>query len=1613
MANYQTREPPISSPSTHRDPDEQAAAHDGARRLDPGLRFLEVARARPDLVAVREGARCVTYGQLAAQAAALALQIRGARAEPGLVAAVAEQSLHAVLALVATALAGAGCQLLSAAMWRKDLREACSGKLVLTEGKLAATFGEASVLRLDHAPSGSADDTSRPPDWLVGASVQETIILSGAKKLTRGELSAWLDSVSSLGLPSEHVLQLSDPASLAFALQTWTALANGGSLELARADAPALQTLTRIDPLAEAQAQGTWILAVSACNELLARDPRALDKARALLLLGSGLDAAHEGVLGAYAGRAPALLYLEGLSGQAGFVGRLEKQDGNASLTALGRPLVTLASDPIALSGGHGPARSGGLWRVFALDDVSRAKQFWHSQLAGIPPCIDLGSERARLPSQRYQPAQEELEISSALAAQVDALALRCEAAADIVLLAALAVVLQRRSASSEVVLGTALAGEHHALPLRLSAAGCRSFSAFTRRVQAILLGARQHPLAFEGLLDLLQPELDPSHHPVYQVMFRTAAQAPDAHRLRSVSSLDSSAPQCDLTFEVGGVSTNTQLTVHFDASYLDAATVRRLAGEYLTFLRHAVEEPDAELTELPWLPDEERRLVLETWARGPAGAGQFTVVTERVAEQARLKPDAPALVDANQSFSYAQLERATDALAARLQRLGVRSGSVVGVYLDRSAQTVIALLGIMKAGAAYLPLDPTYPKERLALMVADSDAAVIVSRVALLPEAGRLGASVLAVDQDTASPAVLSLPELSEQSLAYLIYTSGSTGRPKGVKVTHGNLVTFLAAMDDCFGGDGAGTWLAVTSISFDISVLELLWTLTRGFRVVVQGEQTAPAAATSLSLRAPAHPAVELSLFFFGNAPAAEPEAVDPYRMLFDAAAFADEHDFRAIWTPERHFHSFGGLYPSPSVLAAALAAHTKRIGIRAGSVVLPLHDPLRVAEEWALLDNLSHGRIGISFASGWQPDDFVLAADSYADRKAKMLTALEEVRSLWRGGRLRRRNGKGVETEVAVYPRPVQKELPVWLTSAQQPETFRVAGEVGAGILTHLIGHTLEQLADKIKIYRDAFRKAGHPGEGHVTLMMHTYVGADLDEVKRTVRKPLKDYIATSYDLMSGLGRALKVDMNGLPPEELEQLLEHGFERFFESSGLLGTVDTVSTQIARVEAIGVDEVGCLIDFGVSDEQALQALRHLVDARSAYLRQRAERNVDEVPDLSIAAQVARFEVTHLQCTPSLASSLLAEDSSRQALRSLRRLLVGGEALPPELAAELAEAVGGSVHNMYGPTEATVWATSSAVERGRPPMIGRPLAGYAAYVVDGALRPVAIGVPGELLLAGAAVAAGYHGRPELTDEKFLPDHLSGERGGRLYRTGDLVRWRTSGELEFLGRIDQQVKLRGRRIELGEIEAALDSLPAIQRAVCALRGEGGAKRIVADCVTHGDAELPLEAELRAELGRTLPEFMHPTSFVRLAAFPLTPNGKIDRKALPDPLHPSQLPSDHQAPVGALEQTIAAVWSEVLRNERIGRHDNFFSIGGNSVLVVAARGRLLEKVDGALSLVDMFRSPTIASLAATISARALPKPAASSVAARAAEAAQRRRGVGARNRIRLEGTEKME
>ena len=1012
---------------------------------------------------------------------------------------------------------------------------------------------------------------------------------------------------------------------------------------------------------------------------------------------------------------------------------------------------------------------------------------------------------------------------------------------------------------------------------------------------------------------------------------------------------------------------------IHSLSDVVSSTAALRISGELQTFLAALFANPSVALKTTNLLNTQ-----ADNWMRGfnntavPVEYGSG--VHELFSAIAHEAGDSTALQFRSEQISYAALDTRSNQIAALLHSHGVQEGMCVGIYLNRSIDMVAAVLGVLKTGAAYVPLDPAFPEMRLRQMVEDAALSCIIS-----DEKGKQSwenntVPILSLESDLTeyeSPCAAGLLERNPDALAYVMFTSGSTGRPKGVKITHKNLLNFFTGIDSRIGKSAEGTWLAVTSLSFDISVLELLWSLCRGLRVILfdHADGIAPGSrSTETSL--------DFSLSYFASE-TSEFSAADGYALLYAGVEFADKNNFLAVWTPERHFHNFGGLFPNPAVTSAALAARTEALAIRAGSVVAPLHHPVRIAEDWALVDQLSNGRAGVSFASGWQENDFVLRPEAYARRKEEMFTTLESVRKLWRGETVSFTGVDGKTVPVAIKPLPVNPELPVWITAAGNPETFRLAGESGANVLTHLLGQSIADLASKIRIYREARKQAGYETKGQVTVMVHTFVGHDRASVRAAVYKPLTNYLQSAVGLIreapyafptfkkpsAAIAAKVEQGVRDFTTQEIEQLTDFAFERYFESSGLFGTPAECVERACELHAVGADELACLIDFGVPHAAVLDSLPLLNQVREATQRALQGQRY------SLAELLARETITYFQCTPSFMELIADVPEALNGLSRIDTIMLGGEPLKTTLLERIRPAITGRLFNMYGPTETTIWSSICDVRAANwEPVLGEPIANTGIYIVDVLGRLVPPGKTGELYITGAGLAAGYIGKPELTNERFVTLQTpAGEQ--RAYRTGDYGRIHPDGRFEFAGRTDGQVKVSGHRIELTEVERALGSIATVDQCVVVLSTLNDTAILKA---YYRSAQDFSAQSLREKLGECLPAYMIPAQFVRLDALPLTPNGKVDRVSLAARVEETE-PITVSAKNSTVLETVQSVWASILLDSDLNIDTNIFDLGANSLMVVQAAVQLREILQKDIPLVDVFRNPTIRAFVASLEA----------------------------------------
>ena len=614
--------------------------------------------------------------------------------------------------------------------------------------------------------------------------------------------------------------------------------------------------------------------------------------------------------------------------------------------------------------------------------------------------------------------------------------------------------------------------------------------------------------------------------------------------------------------------------------------------------------------------------------------------------------PSQIAIVYGGLEVSYRELDRRANRLAHVLAEGGVPGGSLVGIRVCHGIDLAVALLAVLKAGCAYLLL---HSHQSTSGSAVDSRIAALIGEHGSLSCGAQSRSVLIDIHKNQGRSCSVTRPGIPVRAdaVSHVSYTPVACATQDGSwhEYRHSDVVRVLQEQDATVGCDSSDTVLVADALSQGCG-LELLWPLARGAKVIVATHRCSGDSTQEHRRSKP----LGVSLFFFSAA--ATPErALDGYRLVLECARLGDSLGFEAIWTPERHFHEFGGLYPNPSVMSAALAVVTERISLRCGSVVAPLHDCIRLVEEWSLVDNLSRGRVGLAFASGWHANDFALAPTAYANRKEIMIAQIADFLRLWHGEDAVRTNGEGKPITVRIFPRPVQAEPQIWLASSGSIDTYRRAGQVGANLLTHLLDQDLAQLMAKISAYREARRSAGYARPGRVTLMIHAFLDGDPVLARAKARGPFKEYLRTATELWRVLFGSVGTDyLKELSQEDMEVMLDRAVERYFKQSGLFGSAESTLPLLQAFSAAGVDEVACLVDFGVSTEDALNGVYELARLKRAYEAEVAD-TADSLPHL-----LDEYQFTVVEAPASLVVSAWRWPEAIQALAGKRVVLVGTE---------------------------------------------------------------------------------------------------------------------------------------------------------------------------------------------------------------------------------------------------------------------------------------------------------------------------------------------------------------
>jgi len=861
---------------------------------------------------------------------------------------------------------------------------------------------------------------------------------------------------------------------------------------------------------------------------------------------------------------------------------------------------------------------------------LERQLAYWRKQLASLPTLLELPLDYPRPPVQSVHGNRISLHLTAGLSDRLQDLSKSQDATLFMTLLAAFQTVLLRYSGSDDLAVGTPIASRNqveiegligffvNTLVLRANLRGNPAFTALLARVRETALGAYGHQdLPFEKLVEELKPERNLSHTPLFQVIFAlqnaSLSETTFAGLRLTPLPIDTGAIKFDLMMtaeEVANEGMLLQLT--YSTDLFKTATAQCMLDHYHNLLKSIVESPEQYLSELEMLSTAERDQLLGAWNATKRDYGPPVCVHELFEAQAERTPTAVALEYERQQMSYAELNGRANQLAHYLRGLGVGPEIRVALCVERGPEMVVALLAVLKSGGAYVPLDPEYPPERLQFIAEDAEVSVLLTQSQVRVRVPGVKTRIVELDtgwEQIAGHSRANPPATAQAgNAAYIMYTSGSTGRPKGVVVIRRGLTNFVRAMNDIFSNSTPDQWIAVTSICFDISVLELFWTLAHGDHVIL-------------------HPGLK---------------------------------------------------------------------------------------------------------------------------------RARQEV------------NVNGKKHEPASSPE----------------ESWNYSGK-----------------------------------------------------------------------------------------------------------------------------------------------------------------------------------------SLQCTPSFMAGLMELWKTRTQRPVLKKLLLGGEALPPALVRNLAGISQEGIYNMYGPTETTVWSSVHRLHAAEDTIsIGLPVANTQMYVLDETMALVPAGVTGELYIGGTGLARGYWKQPGMTAERFVPNPFSAEAGERMYRTGDLVKRHADGNLEYLRRIDHQIKVRGYRIEPGEIQAVLAQHAQVKESAVIARDYNNDKRLLAYVVCAAQSSIT-SLDLRQYLRDRLPDYMVPNVIVLLEHMPLTPNGKLDRQALPNPEEPAMNAANSAIDRGnELEQTIAAVWQNLLRTSKMRLDDNFFDLGGHSLLVIQMRSALFEALNRDIAVVDLFSYPSIRSLA---------------------------------------------
>lgn len=1285
-------------------------------------------------------------------------------------------------------------------------------------------------------------------------------------------------------------------------------------------------------------------------------------------------------------------------------------------------------------------------WQRGRLEGPGLAEDldYWRKALAGAPPVLDLPTDRPRPPVQTSRGGSTSFELPAALMARLRTLSRGAGATPFMTMLAAFAVLLQRYSNQDDLVIGAPIANRTrpeteqlvgffvNTLALRVDLTGDPTFGELLERVRAACLGGYAHQeLPFERLVEELHPERDLSRSPFFQVSFvfqNITMPDLDLSGLRvSPMTLDSATARFDLELQVFDRPEGLSGWFEYNSDLFDGVTVERLSRSLRLLTEQIVETPGRRLSQFSLLGEQEQRPLAEEPNRTHRRWPDLAWAHDSFETRALATPAAVALVAADQTLTYAELDRRANQLAHHLHRLGVQRGDLVGICTERTPEMVVAVLGTLKAGAAYVPLDPSYPAERLAFMLADSGLRILLTQSSLVaglplepeaePEATAPALRVVCLDEVAEALAAerATAPEvaISGEDLAYVIYTSGSTGKPKGVQIPHRALANFLRSMAERPGIAPEDALAAVTTLCFDISVLELLLPVTNGARVVLLSREVA---ADGVLLRA--------ALSDFGaTLMQATPST---WRLLLDAG-----------WTPAPGFRMLCGGEALPADLARQLA--------RTGEQLWNMYGPTETTI-WSAVARIGEGPVvlgepiantelhvldaGRAIVPPGVPGELYIGgaglARGYLGRPE--LTAERFVPHpfplglgdrLYRTGDLVRRRGDGSleflgridhqvkmrgfrielgEIEAVLAQQPVVRQSVV-MVREDAPGDQRLVAYVVPDPSRAEPEQNDEDLDQWRSIWDGAYEAStpdvdpafdisgwidSYTGEALSAGEMHDWVDRTAELVLQRVPRSVLDlgcgtglvlhavaphcqrYWGTDFSAVA-LGRLRRtvadserfpgdVQLHECAADQLARLPEQRFDVVLLNSVVQYFPD--EEYLARVIAGALDRLtpeGAVVIGDVRSLPLLEAFHASVelqqadaDLPAATLRKRVRRRVSEEEELVIdprfflALQARLPGIVDVQIRPKRGRS----DNEMTRFRYDVILSVGSappRTVQPWLDWRVEELSLPALRDRLAAAPVDVLAL-----RDVPNARVRPF----AELVDRLGR--ADGTVAALRRTPAAPVA------DLVD----PDELFALAEQTGYRAEpDWSRHGSDGAFDLVLR---RLGADGEPVASAPSEPSV-SLPSLEGSLRLWVNSGASRRA-----------RKLQPELRAALQAQLPEYMVPSAFVFLDAFPLTPNDKVDRAALPEPeLVRTDLRTPFEAPRNDLERALAELWGQLLRVDAVSIHDDFFELGGHSLLATQVASRMRTGLGLVVSLRELFEHPTVAALAGWLADGAAP------------------------------------